>query len=80
LERIRVPPIILRILVLAVALTATLFALDPAKTLTQYAHRIWGHEEGLVQPTVFSIVQTRDGFLKSGHKWTVPELPLCHSA
>src|SRR5699024_738841 len=36
------------------------------KTLTQYAHRIWGQEEGLFQPTIYSILQTRDGFLWLG--------------
>ena len=41
-------------------------ALDPNKTLTQYAHRIWGQEEGLFQPTIYSILQTRDGFLWLG--------------
>ncbi len=41
-------------------------ALDPAKTLTQYSHRIWGQEEGLFQPTIYSILQTRDGFLWLG--------------
>jgi ligand-binding sensor domain-containing protein len=41
-------------------------ALDPQKTLTQYAHRIWGEEEGLLQPTIYSILQTRDGFLWLG--------------
>jgi signal transduction histidine kinase/ligand-binding sensor domain-containing protein len=40
-----------------------LCALDESKTLTQYAHRIWGQEEGLLQPTVYSILQSRDGFL-----------------
>lgn len=42
------------------------FALDPSKTLTQYAHRIWGQEEGLFQPTIYSILQSRDGFLWLG--------------
>ena len=42
------------------------FALDPGKTLTQYAHRTWGQEEGLFQPTIYSIVQTRGGFLWLG--------------
>lgn len=42
------------------------FALDSAKTLTQYAHRIWGQEEGLFQPTIYSILQTRDGFVWLG--------------
>jgi len=41
-------------------------ALDPNKTLTQYAHRIWGEEEGLLQPTIYSILQTHDGFLWLG--------------
>jgi len=41
-------------------------ALDPNKTLTQYAHRTWGQEEGLIQPTIFSIAQTPDGFLWLG--------------
>ena len=41
-------------------------ALDPNRTLTQYAHRIWGEEEGLFQPTIYSISQTRDGFLWLG--------------
>ena len=41
-------------------------ALDPNKTLTQYAHRIWGQEEGLFQPNIYSILQTRDGFLWLG--------------
>ncbi len=43
-----------------------IFALDPHKTLTQYAHRIWGQEEGLFQPTIYSILQGRDGFLWLG--------------
>ena len=41
-------------------------ALDPNKTLTQYAHRIWGQEVGLFQPTIYSILQTRNGFLWLG--------------
>ena len=43
-----------------------LFALDPAKSLTQYAHRIWGQEEGLLQPTIYSIRQGQNGFLWLG--------------
>ncbi len=34
--------------------------------MTQYAHRIWGQEEGLFQPTIYSIAQTRDGFVWLG--------------
>jgi signal transduction histidine kinase/ligand-binding sensor domain-containing protein len=53
--------------VAALALTAHAgFALNPNKRLTQYTHRIWDQEEGLVQPTVYSILQTRDGYLWLG--------------
>jgi ligand-binding sensor domain-containing protein len=41
-------------------------ALDLSKSMTQYAHRIWGQEEGLFQPTIYSILQTREGFLWLG--------------
>jgi signal transduction histidine kinase/ligand-binding sensor domain-containing protein len=50
----------------ACCLAASALALDPGKTLTQYAHRVWGQEEGLFQPTIYSILQTRDGFLWLG--------------
>lgn len=53
-------------LVLLLALAIPALALDPSKSLTQYAHRIWGQEEGLFQPTIYSIVQTHDGFLWLG--------------
>lgn len=57
--------------VLALFLLACLAALpskplDSSKTLTQYVHRIWGQEEGLFQPTIYSILQTHDGFLWLG--------------
>jgi ligand-binding sensor domain-containing protein len=51
---------------LAIVFTSSSVALDPNKTLTQHAHRIWGQEEGLFQPTIYSILQTRDGFLWLG--------------
>lgn len=57
---------ILALLVFTVAFASSSIALDPNKTLTQYAHRIWGQEEGLFQPTIYSILQTRDGFLWLG--------------
>jgi signal transduction histidine kinase/ligand-binding sensor domain-containing protein len=47
-------------------LVPAVFGLDPEKRLTQYAHRIWGQEEGLFQPTIYSILQTKDGFLWLG--------------
>ena len=53
-------------ILLTLAFPLPLLALDPNKALTQDVHRIWGQEEGLFQPTVYSIVQTRDGFLWLG--------------
>ena len=52
--------------ILCVVSASLVFALDSGKTPTQYAHRIWGQEEGLFQPTIYSILQTRDGFLWLG--------------
>ncbi len=52
------------LLVLAIAFPA--LSLDLGKSMTQYAHRIWDQEEGLFQPTVYSILQTRNGFLWLG--------------
>ena len=47
-------------------LAQCLLGLNPGKRVTQYAHRIWGQEEGLFQPTIYSILQTKDGFLWLG--------------
>ena len=56
-----------RLLLAACLLNCTpSYALDQARTLTQYSHRIWGQEEGLVQPTIYSIAQTRQGYLWLG--------------
>jgi ligand-binding sensor domain-containing protein/anti-sigma regulatory factor (Ser/Thr protein kinase) len=41
-------------------------ALDPARMLTQYSHRTWGIEQGLAQPTIYSISQTHNGYLWLG--------------
>ena len=48
------------------AVASPALSLDLGKSMTQYAHRVWGQEEGLFQPTVYSILQTRDGFLWLG--------------
>lgn len=50
----------------AVLLNSAAFGLDPARTLSQETHRVWAQQEGLLQPTVYSILQTRDGFLWLG--------------
>jgi ligand-binding sensor domain-containing protein/signal transduction histidine kinase len=41
-------------------------ALDPARTLTQYVHRIWQVQQGLPQASIYAIVQTADGRLWLG--------------
>src|SRR5579871_4951564 len=42
------------------------FGLDPTRTLTQYVHRIWQVQQGLPESSIFSILQTRDGYLWLG--------------
>ena len=49
-----------------VALSQHAYALDPARTLTQYVHRIWQVQQGLPQAWIGSIVQTHDGYLWLG--------------
>jgi signal transduction histidine kinase/ligand-binding sensor domain-containing protein len=41
-------------------------ALDPARTLSQYVHRIWQVQQGLPQASIYAIVQTHDGYLWLG--------------
>ncbi len=43
-----------------------LFALDPSRTLTQYVHRIWQVQQGLPEASIYSLIQTRDGYLWLG--------------
>jgi signal transduction histidine kinase/sugar lactone lactonase YvrE len=57
---------IYRFWVIGLMAVGAMCALDSSKTLTQYAHRIWGQEEGLLQPTIYSILQSHDGFLWLG--------------
>jgi signal transduction histidine kinase/ligand-binding sensor domain-containing protein len=52
--------------VAALALATRAQALDPARTLTQYVHRIWQTQQGLPQPSVYAVVQTADGRLWLG--------------
>jgi len=40
--------------------------LDPSRTLTQYGHRIWQAQQGLPQGTIYSILQTHEGYLWLG--------------
>jgi signal transduction histidine kinase/ligand-binding sensor domain-containing protein/CheY-like chemotaxis protein len=41
-------------------------AIDPAKSLSQFAHDVWQIEHGLPQNTVYAIAQTPDGYLWLG--------------
>src|SRR6202040_430532 len=41
-------------------------ALDAARTLTQYVHRIWQVTQGLPQASIYAVVQTSDGRLWLG--------------
>src|ERR1700730_2991307 len=36
--------------------------LDPSRTLTQYAHRIWQTQQGLPQGTIYSLLQSHSGY------------------
>ena len=51
---------------LALALAPAGRALDPARRITQYIHRVWTQEDGLPQDTVRAIAQTPDGYLWIG--------------
>jgi ligand-binding sensor domain-containing protein/signal transduction histidine kinase len=50
----------------AFLLPRALLGLDPNKSLTQYIHRVWYQEEGLLDPTIYAILQTHDGYLWLG--------------
>src|SRR5215470_8365133 len=45
---------------------APAYALDQARTLTQYVHRIWQVQQGLPQASIYAIAQTADGRLWLG--------------
>ncbi len=42
------------------------FALDPARSLDHYGHRVWHSDSGLPQNTVHTLLQTQDGYLWLG--------------
>ncbi|MES2786891.1 MAG: two-component regulator propeller domain-containing protein [Pseudomonadota bacterium] len=49
-----------------VVLRGLAWSLDPAKALTQYAHRVWRDKDGLPKNSVQAIAQTRDGYIWIG--------------
>jgi ligand-binding sensor domain-containing protein/signal transduction histidine kinase len=55
-----------RCLVLLMAGAGIAFGLDPNRTLTQYVHRIWQVQQGLPESSIYSILQSRDGYLWLG--------------
>ncbi len=57
---------IVRVGVLVLAAMSLAFGLDPSRTLTQYAHRVWQAQQGLPQGTLYSILQTHDGYIWLG--------------
>jgi ligand-binding sensor domain-containing protein len=54
------------VLIWSLAISRHAFALDPSKTLSQYVHRTWQVQQGLPEASIYSIVQTRDGYLWLG--------------
>ncbi len=62
-DRRRALPGLLGLFALAVMAPRPAAALDPTKALTQYVHNIWQTDDGLPQNSVYTTVQTRDGYL-----------------
>ncbi|MGA3201566.1 MAG: two-component regulator propeller domain-containing protein [Bryobacteraceae bacterium] len=54
------------IFVLAAISLRPAMGLDPNRTLTQYGHRVWQTQQGLPEGTIYSIVQTHEGYLWLG--------------
>jgi ligand-binding sensor domain-containing protein len=50
----------------ALLLSFPALGLDPSRSLTQYIHRIQQMQQGLPQATIFSILQSHDGYLWLG--------------
>ena len=65
-KRLILVSLLLPALVFTLLPSQLIFALDAKKALTQYARNNWDAKQGLPQHTVYSIVQTRDGYLWCG--------------
>jgi signal transduction histidine kinase/ligand-binding sensor domain-containing protein len=48
------------------AVSAPILALNPNHQITQYVHRIWQAQPGLLQTSIYALSQTRDGYLWLG--------------
>ena len=55
-----------RLAVVFAALAECVFALDPSHTITQYGHTAWTVQGGQLPGIVYSLTQTRDGWLWVG--------------
>src|SRR5579872_6996792 len=53
-------------LAIALLLAGSAFGLDPNRKLTQYVHRIWQTQQGLVESSIDSVIQSQDGYLWLG--------------
>ena len=49
-----------------ICFSASVFAVDPARTTSQYVHDSWGAERGLPGGSITAIAQTSDGYLWIG--------------
>jgi ligand-binding sensor domain-containing protein/signal transduction histidine kinase len=54
------------ILLLLLIVPASVYALDPNRSLSEFGNQVWLTENGLPQNTVQAILQTRDGYLWIG--------------
>src|SRR5215467_5981909 len=50
-------------MLLLLALSSVVSALDPKKSITQYIHNVYGPEQGLPQQQISAILQTHDSYL-----------------
>ena len=64
--RFLVKPISAAVLALLLGASQAAQALDSAKVITQYVRRVWQLSDGLPSQVVYSVTQTRDGYLWLG--------------
>jgi ligand-binding sensor domain-containing protein len=54
------------VVIITLSSTATIFALDPQKQISQYGYNVWSQQNGLPANVVNVAIQTRDGYLWLG--------------
>ena len=65
-SKVYLPCFVYLLLVFILLMSGQSRALEPKKAITQYVHEIWNTDRGLPQNSVYSILQTRDGYLWLG--------------